>query len=73
MNMHANIRVAPVKRERRTLWRIFAVPVALGVLSAIGLVAALVGDDVWDWLSWAALAIPIAIIAYFMTWPARAH
>ena len=73
MNMRVDIRVAPIKPVRRSLWRTFTVPIVLGVLSAVGLVAALVGDDVWDWLSWATLAIPLAVIAYFIKWPARAR
>jgi hypothetical protein len=71
MNMHADIRVAPIRRTCRSLWRTFTIPIVVGVLSAVGLVAALVGDDFWDWLSWATLVIPIAVVAYFMTRPAR--
>jgi hypothetical protein len=46
------------------LREIFAVPAGLGVLSAFGLVAALVGDDVYDLAGWMALAAPLAL----MTW-----
>lgn len=63
----------PSSKRARATWRhIFAVPIIMGLLSAIGLVAALVGDDVWDWLSWATLAIPILVLGYFMIRPARA-
>lgn len=41
----------------RATWPI---PVALGVLSLIGLVAALTGDGWRDALSWVALAAPLA-------------
>jgi hypothetical protein len=68
----AEIGMPPAKTARGMLWRIFVIPVVIGFLSAIGLVAALVGDDIWDWLSWATLAIPILVTAYFMIWPARA-
>ena len=33
-------------------------PVVMGVLSLIGLLAALLGDGPWDWASWIALGIP---------------
>lgn len=42
----------------------FAVPIVLGLLSAIGLTAALLGDGLWDALSWLALGVPIAAIAF---------
>lgn len=41
--------------------QIFAVPIFLGILSGIGLLAALLGDGFWDWVSWATLAYPIWI------------
>lgn len=52
------------RRERQSLWHIFRWPVLLGFSSAIGLVSALVGDGVWDALSWATLAAPVAVIAW---------
>jgi hypothetical protein len=36
----------------------------LSVLSAGGLIFALVEDGVWDALSWAALSIPIALLVF---------
>jgi hypothetical protein len=41
--------------------RIFAVPLMIGVLSAIGLTAALLGDGVWDAVSWLALGVPVVV------------
>jgi hypothetical protein len=38
------------------VWRI---PIAIGVLSLVGLCTALFGDGIWDLLSWALLAIPV--------------
>jgi hypothetical protein len=43
-------------------WEVFRVPILLAVLSAVGLVAALVGDGTWDLLSWVTLLIPVAAI-----------
>lgn len=51
--------------RRQTNGQIFAMPIVLGVLSVIGLVAALVGDGVWDVASWVTLALPILLCGYF--------
>jgi hypothetical protein len=45
-----------------SLRQIFAMPIVLGVLSAIGLLAALLGDGIWDTVSWLTLAYPISIL-----------
>lgn len=43
---------------RREIW---GAPIALGLLSAIGLASALLADGVGDVISWIALAIPILV------------
>jgi len=45
-------------------WRVWGWPAAFAVLSAFGLVAALVDDGVWDLAGWIALAIPAAVCAW---------
>jgi hypothetical protein len=50
------------KRMRQTVGQILLIPAVLSVLSAGGLIFALVEDGVWDALSWAALSIPIALL-----------
>jgi hypothetical protein len=57
-------------RPAQTLRRIFAVPAALGVATGIGLIGALVGDDLWDAVGWAGLGLPIAVMLRFMVRPA---
>ena len=52
-----------VQNRPRGAARVFAIPFVLAALSAVGLTAALLGDEVWDALSWLALGIPIAVIA----------
>ena len=52
------------RRGRLSLRQVFAPPLAIAVLSTVGLVSALVGDDIWDALSWLTLAIPVAVILY---------
>ena len=42
--------------------QIWTIPIVLAVASTIGLVSALIGDGVWDVLSWVALGMPIAVI-----------
>ena len=44
--------------------RVFGAPVLLALVSAIGLLSALLGDDRWDVLSWVALATPVAVIIW---------
>jgi hypothetical protein len=51
------------RRTRQTVSQILMIPVALAVLSAGGLIFALVEDGVWDALSWVTLSIPIALLA----------
>jgi hypothetical protein len=45
---------------RRSLWRVYATPICVGVVSLIGLVAALVGDGIYDIIGWLGLAAPAA-------------
>jgi hypothetical protein len=61
-------------REQRTagsLRRIFAAPALMGLLSAIGLLSALLGDHLWDALSWATLGITLLVIAWYISRPAE--
>jgi hypothetical protein len=52
------------RRGRFSLRQVFAAPLAIAILSIVGLISALVGDDIWDVLSWLTLAIPVAVILY---------
>jgi len=49
---------------RQSRLQIWGVPVVIGVLSLVGLVAALLGDGVADALSWLALAVPVGVSAW---------
>ena len=46
--------------------RIWPVPIALGVLTCVGLVAALVADGIWDVVSWIGLGLPIVAVLWFV-------
>lgn len=58
-----------MKRSPQRTRTIFAAPLVIGMLSIIGLVAALTGDGLRDALSWATLAVPVAAVI----WAARAR
>ncbi len=44
---------------RQSIW---AIPTLLAIGSLVALVVALAADGIWDVLSWAALAAPLAIV-----------
>jgi hypothetical protein len=52
---------------RRSLARIFRAPVVIACVIAFGLVSALLGDGIWDQASWIALAVPLAIILFYVS------
>ncbi|CAH0169543.1 hypothetical protein SRABI118_00957 [Massilia sp. Bi118] len=52
----------------RSLW---GMPILLGVLTAVGLVAGLLGDGWWDMVSVIGLGVPVAVGAWHMFKPAR--
>jgi hypothetical protein len=54
-----------VKRQL-SLRGVFALPLAIAVLSAVGLVSALTGDGWRDAVSWVGLAAPICAVIWAM-------
>ncbi len=50
---------------KRDWKQVFKIPILLGVLSTIGLVSALLGDSIWDAVSWITLGVPCAVIVWF--------
>ncbi|MVM31742.1 hypothetical protein GO755_16965 [Spirosoma sp. HMF4905] len=54
------------RAQRYDYWHVWALPILLGVLSSIGLLAALIGDDLWDGLSWLCLLIPLVVIGWYV-------
>jgi len=50
-----------MRPRQSNFWKVFGIPLAIGLLSAAGLFAALLGDGLWDSLSWVGLGIPAAI------------
>ncbi|MBW8127678.1 MULTISPECIES: DUF4175 domain-containing protein [Pseudomonas] len=53
-----------MKPRRSNFWKVFGIPLGIGVLSAAGLFAALLGDGLWDSLSWVGLGLPAVIGVY---------
>jgi uncharacterized iron-regulated membrane protein len=51
------------RRQRGTDGPLWRMPVVLAVTIGVGLVSALLGDGIWDALSWLCLAAPIVIVA----------
>ncbi|RYH71035.1 MAG: hypothetical protein EON54_00740 [Alcaligenaceae bacterium] len=43
---------------------VFAVPLLLAALTAVGLVSALIGDGLWDALSWVTLGVPVGCVVW---------
>jgi len=47
-------------------------PIGLAILTVFGLLSALLGEGgVWWWLSWAALGVPLLVIARHALFPVR--
>ncbi len=47
--------------RQSNFWKVFGIPLGIGLLNATGLFAALLGDGLWDSLSWVGLGIPAVI------------
>ncbi len=53
-------------KRRNTSWQIFATPTVIAMLSLVGLLAALLGNGVFDWVSWVGLAAPVIVVGWAM-------
>ena len=47
------------------LMRIWRAPIVFALLTAVGLVSALLGDGIWDDLSTLTLGVPVAACAWY--------
>ncbi|WP_182466814.1 hypothetical protein [Sphingomonas gilva] len=56
-----------MSKARTGLWRVYRVPVLLAAASAVGLVAALLGDGAMDALSW----LTLGVMALLTVWALR--
>lgn len=53
-------------KPRRSLRSVYGIPALLALVTSCGLLSALLGDGLWDALSWIALAIPLAVLAWYL-------
>ena len=56
-------------RERSKFLSIYGAPTVLALVTLVGLISGVLGDGVWDAISWLGLGIPIAVIAWFVLRP----
>lgn len=54
---------------KSSFWHVWSMPLILGILSLFGLVSALIGDGLMDFLSWLTLGIPLIVIGWFIRRP----
>lgn len=52
--------------------RLWGMPILLGVITSVGLIAALVADGLGDALSWLTLGLLVLLICWYWWRPARA-
>ena len=50
-----------MKPRQSSFWKVFSIPLAIGLVGATGLFCALLDDGAWDALSWIGLGIPVWI------------
>lgn len=51
---------------KSNFWKVWGMPIIIGIFSGIGLISALTGDDIWDAVSWLALGFPVAVSFWFL-------
>lgn len=49
----------------RRAWQVFLIPLLLGVITVIGLLSALLGDHLWDALSWLTLGLICGVMVWY--------
>ncbi|MCW1247277.1 hypothetical protein OC610_22865 [Pseudomonas sp. SAICEU22] len=53
-----------MRPRQSNFWKVFGIPGAIGVLCAAGLFSALLGDGMWDAVSWVGLGIPSVLATW---------
>lgn len=56
---------------KSVFWKVWGLPIIIGILSAIGLVSALTGDGFYDLLSWLTLGIPVVLAVWDLIKPKK--
>lgn len=52
------------RQKHRGVAKIFAIPALIGIFAGVGLTSALIGDGLWDAVSWLFLGVPIGVLTY---------
>ncbi|MCF2493079.1 MULTISPECIES: hypothetical protein [Dyadobacter] len=56
---------------KSVFWKVWGLPIIIGILSAIGLLSALTGDGFYDLLSWLTLGIPVVLAVWYLVKPKK--
>jgi hypothetical protein len=51
---------------KSTFWKVWGIPIVIGILSGIGLLSALTGDGFYDLLSWLTLGVPVVATVWYL-------
>jgi len=51
-------------RKKGNLRHVFAIPLAIAIISLAGLISALIGDGPLDVTSWVALGLPVVVVLW---------
>ncbi len=57
-----------MRPRQSNFWKVFATPLVIALLSAAGLFSALLGDGIWDGLSWLGLGVPAVLGLRGLLW-----
>lgn len=49
-------------KHRQSVREVFFIPILLSVAVLIGLVSALIGDGIWDVVSWLTILAPVVVV-----------
>jgi uncharacterized protein YvpB len=56
-----------MQQTKSTFAKVWSTPIIIGICSAVGLLAALTGDGIWDVTSWLTLGFPVVITTWFLS------
>ncbi|MDF0678059.1 MAG: hypothetical protein P0107_03005 [Nitrosomonas sp.] len=56
-------------KHQQSVREVFLIPALLSVAVLIGLVAALIGDGIWDMVSWLTILAPVVVV--ILAWRRR--
>ena len=54
-----------IRIAHRSAWQVFRIPLLVGMVCLAGLAFALIGDGVWDGVSWFALSVPVLLAVIY--------